>query len=253
LQAREFSPIWTHPIALLVHREPTLTCLSDASYGGIGGWFHLPISWLWRVVYADLLHLGFSMKPIDKTSEPRNAKDDGLHINPLEFIATIVNLWLAIKWAQSNPPCPTGHILALFADNTLAVSWLHFTAITPNTDYRHVARVSSSFLVEAAKLTMRVQPQHIAGVKNPEADCLSRLKNGQHVPSWEAIIEECSPLGMCRISLLPSELLTTLASLISSEPIAESYEAVTTRLLTLDVVILPHGLRPEGMTSTLQE
>jgi hypothetical protein len=132
------------------------------------------------------------------------------------------------------------------------VSWLHFTAITPNTEYRHVARVASSSLVEAAKLTMHVQPQHIAGTKNPEADCLSRLKNGRHVPSWAAVIKECSPLGMCRISLLQSKLLTTLALLISSEPIEESYEAVTTRLLTLDVVILPHGLRPKGMTSTLQ-
>jgi hypothetical protein len=116
---------------------------------------------MWRVVYADLCHLGFSMKSIDKTSEPPDPKDDGLHINPLKFIGTIVNLWLAIKWAQSNPPCPTGHILALFANNTSAVSWLHFTAITPNTGYRHVARAASSFLVEAAKLTMPVQPQHI--------------------------------------------------------------------------------------------
>jgi hypothetical protein len=64
LRDQEFSQIWTRPIALLVRREPTLTCLFDASYGSIGGWFHQPISWMWRVVYADLCHLGFSMKPI---------------------------------------------------------------------------------------------------------------------------------------------------------------------------------------------
>jgi hypothetical protein len=154
------------------------------------GWFHQPISWMWRVVYADLLHLDFSVKPINKTSEPHDAKDDGLDINPLDFIGIIVNLWLAIKWAQLNPPCPTGHILALFANNTSAVSWLHFTAITSNTEYCHVACVASSFLVEAAKLIMRVQPQHGAGAKNPESDCLSCLKNGWHVPSWVAVIKE---------------------------------------------------------------
>lgn len=60
LQEQEFSQIWTRPIALLVHRKPTLTCLSDASYGGIGGWFHQPISRMWRAVYANLRHLGFS-------------------------------------------------------------------------------------------------------------------------------------------------------------------------------------------------
>jgi hypothetical protein len=44
LQEQEFSQIWTRPIALLVRHEWTLTCLSEASYGGIGGWFHQPIS-----------------------------------------------------------------------------------------------------------------------------------------------------------------------------------------------------------------
>jgi hypothetical protein len=83
------------------------------------------------------------------------------------------NPWLVIKWAQQNLSCPTGHILALFADNTSAVSWLHFTAITPNSEYRHLARVASALLVAAANLTIRVQPQHIADLKNGEADCLS--------------------------------------------------------------------------------
>ena len=253
LNEPEFSPTWTRLIALLVHRAATLTCLSDASYGGIGGWFHAPVSWMWRLVYDDLVRFKFDMKPIDKASEPRDPNDVGLHINPLEFIGTIINLWLAIKWAQRNPSCPTGHILALFADNTSAVSWLHFTAITPNSKYRHLARVASALLVAAANLTMRVQPQHIAGLKNGEADCLSRLKNGRNVPSWDAVIAECSQLGMCHICLLPSKLLTILASLISSEPIVATYEQVTTELLTLDVVILPLGLRPSTLTSTLQD
>jgi hypothetical protein len=238
----EFSPTWTRLIALRVHRAATLTCLSDASYGGIGGWFHSPVSWMWRLVYNDLVRFKFSMKPIDKASEPRDPNDVSLHINPLEFIGTIINLWLAIKWAQRNPSCPMGHILVLFADNTSAVTWLHFTANTPNSEYRHLARVKSALLVAAAKLTMRVQPQHIAGLKNGEADCLSRLKNGRKVPSWDAVIAECSQLGMCHICLLPSKLLTILASLISLEPIVDTYEQVTTELFTLNVVILPFGL-----------
>jgi hypothetical protein len=49
--------------------------------------------------------------------------------------------------------------------------------------YRHMARIASSLLVKAAKLTIHVQHQHIAGANNPEADCLNCLKNGWHMPS----------------------------------------------------------------------
>ena len=44
LSLPEFHPTWTRPIALLVPRTATHAFLSDASYGGLGGWspeFHV--------------------------------------------------------------------------------------------------------------------------------------------------------------------------------------------------------------------
>jgi hypothetical protein len=46
---------------------------------------------------VDLVRLGFPMKIIDKyQQEPLDGAAPGLHINPLEFIAAIINVWLII-------------------------------------------------------------------------------------------------------------------------------------------------------------
>ncbi len=93
----EFSPVWSQYIGLLIPRDATHQILSDTSYAGIGGWspdFQIQ----WRVMRTDLLVLGFNMKIIDRfAAEPLEVGSEGLHINPVEFIACIVNLWLLIK------------------------------------------------------------------------------------------------------------------------------------------------------------
>jgi hypothetical protein len=58
------------------------------------------------------------------TLRPSPADADGLHINLLEFIAIIINIWLALSWVRSAPTPPGGHIIAILADNTSALSWL---------------------------------------------------------------------------------------------------------------------------------
>jgi hypothetical protein len=71
--------------------------LSDVSYAGIGGWspdFNIQ----WRITRTDLVVLGFSIKHINKYKQDTlDATNDGLHINPLEFLGAIVNLWLILK------------------------------------------------------------------------------------------------------------------------------------------------------------
>ena len=126
----EWSPVWSQYIGLLVPRDATHTILSDASYAGIGGWspdFRIQ----WRVTRADLIDLGFAMKIIDAyEAEPLDATSTGLHINPLEFLGCIVNMWILLKQVQTLALCPTGYIVDLLSDNTSALSWMKLTAIT---------------------------------------------------------------------------------------------------------------------------
>ena len=196
---------------------------------------------MWRVTREDLVLLGFNMKTIGpKTDEPTDPTKPGLHINPLEFLAAIVNLWLALKLISlESHPCRTGYILDLISDNTTCLSWTHVAATTPNPDLQQMARFTSALLVQAARQLTRVQPSHLAGKLNEEADTLSwRSKSGQ-VPSWEHVTSQHSQLRTCQICLLPRKLLSTLASTISSPQTEVTFDSVPTDLLTLEVDFLP--------------
>jgi hypothetical protein len=247
----QFSPVWSQYIGLLIPRDATHRIFSDASYAGIGGWspdFHIQ----WRVMRDDLISLGFSMKIIDRyAAEPIDAKSQGLHINPLEFLGCIINLWLTIKLIASLPPCLTGYIVDLWSDNTSALSWMRLTASTRDPNIQPLARLTSTFLVIASQHLTRVQPRHIPGKLNIEADYLSRSENGR-IPSWARVISQCSQLRTCQVCLLPRELLSSLAGLISSGLTEGTYVGLATHLLTLDYVTLPVGSMEPGTISSLR-
>ena len=120
----ESDPTWTRPIALLIPRTPTESFLSDASYGGLGGWSP-KFQVMWRVMRDDLLFLGFPMREIDLAGEHADPTlEQGLHINPLEFIAIIINIWLALKLISTCPYLATGYIINLLSDHTSAITWI---------------------------------------------------------------------------------------------------------------------------------
>jgi hypothetical protein len=126
----EYSPICSGYIGLLVPCKAMHIILSDASYAGMGGWSpHFNLQW--RVTWVDLIALGFRMKQIDKyAQEPLDASTNGLHINPLEFLAIIANMWLVMKLIMSLTPVLIGCIIDLLSDNTSAISWMCLTAQT---------------------------------------------------------------------------------------------------------------------------
>ena len=56
-------------------------------------------------MHAELVTAGFEMKPIATNSEPLSPTSLlGLHINLLEFIGYVINLWIAIKLFAIDPP-----------------------------------------------------------------------------------------------------------------------------------------------------
>jgi len=249
----EEDPLWTRPIALLVPREPTHWLKSDASYAGIGGWTLSFGTFMWRITRDALVDFGFHMKTIGTTiDEPTDPTITGLHINPLEFLAVIINLWIALKIISTGNLSATGYIISLLSDNTTALSWMHVAATTPNPELQQLARFASALLVQAARLLTRVQPSHIPGILNDEADTLSRRSKDGRIPSWAHVMSQHSQLATCRICLLPPKLLLTLASLLSSPKIAVTFDSVTTDLLTLDLSFLPVGSTPCTLLSSLQ-
>jgi hypothetical protein len=249
LNLPEFSPVWSCYIGLLIPRNATHRFLSDASYEGLGGWspcFQVQ----WRLTREDLLEVGFNLKVVNAVSGEPNADELGLHINPLEFIAVIINLWMFLCLIKTGQRCPTGYILDLLSDNTSALSWMHFTATTKNPLLQPLARFASALLIQARSYLTRVQPCHIPGVINDEADALSRYQNGR-LKSFEDVITRCSLLKTCRICLLPRKLLSVLADLSSSRPIVGTYASLTTSLLTQELSFLPDGSNLKDIRSSL--
>jgi hypothetical protein len=106
----------------------------------------------------------------------------GLHINLLEFLAVVINLWLALNIISTGSMCPTGYILDLLLDNTTALSWMYVTATTQNPDLQQLAHFASALLVQAARLLTCVQPLLLL------ADTLSQGSKAGLIPSWEHII-----------------------------------------------------------------
>lgn len=190
-----------------------------------------------------------------RTTEPMAPDAEGLHINPLEFIGVIVNLWITIKFIRRAGPRAGGYILALLADNTSALSWMSLASRTKDPLLQGLARLASALLVEAAKLLTKVVPKHLAGDLNFVADALSRPptaeKPNQNI--LDCVISEWSQLDGCRICLIPFSLLSEIASLISSQSTAVRYDLITINLLNLELDILPIGVRTWDSPSTIWE
>jgi len=242
-----YHPVWSRYIGLLVDRQPTHACLSDASYAGIGGWSPSDqLNFKWRLFRSDLVAAGFDMKALAAdTSEP-DGTSDGLHINVLEFIALIINLWFTLAIIRRMGPRLGGYIISLLADNTSALSWLRYAARSHRPLVRELSRFAMG-LTLASPLSFKLSGRHIKGTLNVGADVLSRPADW---PTWASATKEHSPLGTCQAYRVPFELLSELATIVSSAKTGEAFEPETTALLTLELTTLGTGSSESACNSS---
>jgi hypothetical protein len=247
LQEPGATVLWSHPIGLLVDRSPTVTLLSDASYGGIGGWSE-QLGFLWRITRDELIGCGIPMRLIDSEGEaltrrPSPADADGLHINLLEFIAIIINVWLALSWVRSAPTPPGGHSIAILADNTSALSWLRFAARSHRLPIQHLAHFCQCLLYSSQTSHLaNVIGRHIPGRLNDEADALSRPEK---FPTLGSAIAAFSRLQTCQIFQLPFGVLSLIARVVSSTEIVAGLDKEMTALLHL----VPNSSEPGSIAT----
>ena len=128
---------------------PSSIVCSDACEWGLGGYSRQGPAWRW------LIPLALQGKA---------------SINFLEFLAAIITIMLSITNDTHTTSHP--HILA-FTDNSSALGWMHHSTFDPVNNPQHddLARHLASFLF---KHEATLFSQHIPGVQNVTADCLSR-------------------------------------------------------------------------------
>ena len=237
--------LWHRPIGLIVPRLPTIITQTDASYTGLGGWSE-EFNHMWRLSIEDLWACGFPKfdRHNPQFGEPdidvpdKNGKL--CHINILEFIALIIEIWICVRQLfDEHCLIDGGHILLAWADNTSALSWLRYASRTKRHPVRRLARFLLAFLAHPfPALNLRVQGKHLAGELNTGADRLSRF---ELAPSWESAIDQCSHLRHLRTCLLPRELLRTLSSLLVSEQTEAWFEEKMTELWTIEPPVFVTG------------
>jgi hypothetical protein len=202
------------------------------------GGFCIQLDFMWRLSRDDLASFGFPMYE----DEPKK-DEEGLHINILEFIAIIITLWMALRRVKPGEQ----PIVLATADNTSALSWMAFAARTKRPVVRRLARFCQALLTYCP-YHFALQKAHVKGEANEDADILSRFKRAA---SWRAVIDSTSQaLRNCQPYQVPSELLSTLQELITSERPAAWYATRTTDIWTVEPTILPPGwLQSDTMTS----
>ena len=240
---------WTQPISLIIPREPTGEPIGDASFEGMGG-YCLKYGYMWRLSHADLKSCGLDIPKEDAELIQRYqaAKESGdtetvkhlAHINILEFIAIIINIWMFIKIGKKLESDPKfEHIIHARTDNTSALSWLMHASRTKKPPVRNLAR-HFQLLLTQTPVPYKLQPSHIAGKINENADLLSRPKS--RAPSWASVILASNPsLRSCTPYQVPRKLLLHLAALINSKGTEDGLEQKTIRLWTLEANILGNG------------
>ena len=238
LDENENHPVWSRYIGLLVDRDPTHLCLSDACYAGLGAFsINEHFNFRWRLFHEDLVSAGFDMKSINEdTSEP-DGTSDGLHINVLEFVAMIIELWFVIAIIQRQGPYPGGYIVKLIGDNTTALSWLRYAARSHRPVVRDLSRFAMA-LTLSCPFSLKLSGRHLKGKLNKGADALSRPKE---FPTWACATRMHSPLSNCQAYRVPYELLCTIATIISSAKTGVAFEPEMTKLLTLELITLSVG------------
>ena len=234
----EKNPVWTRPLGLLIPRDPHGTPYSDASTTGLGG-FCTSLNFQWRCLVADIIK-GTAFKPKERR------EGDDLHINVLEFLGIIINIYFSIlriiakKKYDKNFEYDQGFILHCFADNTSALSWMQHASRSHNAVTRNLAQFLLCLLFHANTIIpMAVQGFHVKGVNNERADALSRPKI---FPTFNDVFETYSDLRNLQVLELPHRLIVQLKQCLSSKLIEAPSKKIMTDLLQVDVL----SLRPSA-------
>ena len=181
----------------ITHSKVTSILVTDACEHGLGG-FNVKSGKAWRY-----------RLPRWMTSH--------CHINLLEFIASIIAIWLEIIEENKVDKLKHEKYLAM-TDNSSAVGWLYKSNFNPKLQPGHdtAARKLAVLLMEAEA---SIESQHIRGVHNVVADSLSRDHhiNKTHLAFiLKSLFPSQAPQNLEISETLPSEITCWLESLKGS-------------------------------------
>ena len=186
---------------LLCFRQPDVTCWSDASLTGIGGYDSTGRAWRWEL-------------PMECRGR--------LTLNGLEYLASIITIQQHLPHTTITYPCFLSYL-----DSTSAIGWLHKSSFDLSSHSIHatLARHLATTMLDANAC---LYSQHIPGSSNTIADSLSR---DFHIPSdtLAALIRSHFQVpSSFTLYPLPDETVSWLTSLLLSRPRQQESKPVHT-------------------------
>jgi len=229
------SPIWCRPLGLSVRRDPHLILETDMSTGdvsglrgGLGGTVsHFQA--MWRISNADIISLGFAPSILREQGAEFDDDSAQLHVNIGEFIAIIINLWLAMALARPHDVPPGGWIWRANADNTSALSWMRYASRTHSPVIMALARFLTA-LIAFSPFPINLQGYHIPGVLNVGPDALSRP---HQYPTWASVFAAAPALQTFTAYQIPRELISSLIDAALNNLTSQQLKQRIIELLTI--------------------
>ena len=205
---------WRAYIGHIIPRDPYGSMWGDASHTCLG--FLIPCLKIWCIL------------PYGRVLFERIKKGD-VHINPLEFIAILLQFLAAkLRYVQRPSLFPPFPIMGTFGDNTSANAWWRKIS-TKSTVGQNLLRYYAEYerLSQITSVT-----RHIPGKDNKEADLISRPHElySPHLPHVynvplpvlvRKVSQQIKKLKSWEIFLPSPELLSDLRSMLSSASLME--------------------------------
>jgi hypothetical protein len=160
---------------------------------------------MWCLDWDDLLDFGFALEWLKEEATTVDSEDpDYLHINILELITLIINIWLALVFITHDGNIAGGHIIAMLADNTSALSWLQYAS---QTNHPMVCKLTHFILdlTLSCPICHKLLGFDLQGILNIGVDKLSWFEPSATQGRWPH-------LGLCYSAVLPTRDLSSLPS-----------------------------------------
>jgi len=228
----DFDPdslIWARPIGQVIPRDYHFVTATDASTGGLAGNCHF-LNCMWRLTKSDLEQFGIKTANMSIAQPEFEDANAALHINALEFLAIIINIWLILALLQSRTPPPGGWIILVLCDNTSAISWMRYASRSRCPVIRGLARFLTGLLA-FFPLHASLDADHIKGELNIEPDVLSRP---QEHPTWQDMFTAAPGLSTLSLYRIPRELLSELSSIVSLQPTSQPLRPLIVQLSRIE-------------------
>jgi hypothetical protein len=171
---------WRQHIGVIVNKSPNCKAIQDAAHKGLGGWSSA-FRFMCRITHDELRTapiISWPIKALDHAKLDAPLHAEGLHINILEFVALIINMWFVLWATCAFGPSRRMDLVALHQQHlrpfmAAAFSLCQKSHCLPSLTFSNSNDTPGLLSRKDSQLLHPGKGAHIPGKENDKADCVS--------------------------------------------------------------------------------